>query len=162
MFVRPEHARSFDGSRTANMTRSKLNILISGVTILLSLTVFLNLVAEKIPTTSDAVPLIGMPAGRIVCYMAPVLLFNCPLILGGRQIDIRWNILLYTKNTSLIYVDDFFVGLMLFSTIWPDNNLVVQWSATHNAGFQTDLKNGCSIIKKLPQQTKRELSQVNK
>ncbi|XP_018334864.1 CHRNA7-FAM7A fusion protein, partial [Agrilus planipennis] len=31
-----------------------------GVTILLSLTVFLNLVAEKIPTTSDAVPLIGM------------------------------------------------------------------------------------------------------
>nr|CAI5853039.1 unnamed protein product [Callosobruchus analis] len=30
-----------------------------GVTILLSLTVFLNLVAEKIPTTSDAVPLIG-------------------------------------------------------------------------------------------------------
>lgn len=32
----------------------------SGVTILLSLTVFLNLVAEKMPTTSDAVPLIGM------------------------------------------------------------------------------------------------------
>ncbi|XP_066157968.1 neuronal acetylcholine receptor subunit alpha-7 isoform X6 [Euwallacea fornicatus] len=31
-----------------------------GVTILLSLTVFLNLVAEKIPTTSDAVPLIGV------------------------------------------------------------------------------------------------------
>lgn len=32
----------------------------SGVTILLSLTVFLNLVAESMPTTSDAVPLIGM------------------------------------------------------------------------------------------------------
>lgn len=31
----------------------------SGVTILLSLTVFLNLVAESMPTTSDAVPLIG-------------------------------------------------------------------------------------------------------
>nr|CAD7567493.1 unnamed protein product [Timema californicum] len=30
-----------------------------GVTILLSLTVFLNLVAEKMPSTSDAVPLIG-------------------------------------------------------------------------------------------------------
>uniref|UniRef100_A0A1B0C0U8 Neurotransmitter-gated ion-channel ligand-binding domain-containing protein n=1 Tax=Glossina palpalis gambiensis TaxID=67801 RepID=A0A1B0C0U8_9MUSC len=30
-----------------------------GVTILLSLTVFLNLVAESMPTTSDAVPLIG-------------------------------------------------------------------------------------------------------
>lgn len=32
---------------------------IAGVTILLSLTVFLNLVAESMPTTSDAVPLIG-------------------------------------------------------------------------------------------------------
>ncbi|XP_071440724.1 neuronal acetylcholine receptor subunit alpha-7-like isoform X3 [Hetaerina americana] len=31
-----------------------------GVTILLSLTVFLNLVAEKMPSTSDAVPLIGV------------------------------------------------------------------------------------------------------
>lgn len=31
----------------------------AGVTILLSLTVFLNLVAESMPTTSDAVPLIG-------------------------------------------------------------------------------------------------------
>lgn len=34
-------------------------ITITGVTILLSLTVFLNLVAESMPTTSDAVPLIG-------------------------------------------------------------------------------------------------------
>ena len=32
---------------------------VAGVTILLSLTVFLNLVAESMPTTSDAVPLIG-------------------------------------------------------------------------------------------------------
>lgn len=32
----------------------------TGVTILLSLTVFLNLVAESMPTTSDAVPLIGI------------------------------------------------------------------------------------------------------
>lgn len=35
-------------------------ITITGVTILLSLTVFLNLVAESMPTTSDAVPLIGI------------------------------------------------------------------------------------------------------
>lgn len=41
------------------MSTFKIINLISGVTILLSLTVFLNLVAEKIPTTSDAVPLIG-------------------------------------------------------------------------------------------------------
>lgn len=32
---------------------------ISGVTILLSLTVFLNMVAETMPATSDAVPLLG-------------------------------------------------------------------------------------------------------
>jgi len=33
---------------------------VAGVTILLSLTVFLLLVAETMPPTSDAVPLIGM------------------------------------------------------------------------------------------------------
>lgn len=33
--------------------------LIKGVTILLSLTVFLNMVAETMPATSDAVPLLG-------------------------------------------------------------------------------------------------------
>jgi hypothetical protein len=46
----------------------KCEIFVTGVTILLSLTVFLNLVAEKMPSTSDAVPLIGrkwcFPAGR--------------------------------------------------------------------------------------------------
>lgn len=31
----------------------------AGITILLSMTVFLNLVAEKMPPTSEAVPLIG-------------------------------------------------------------------------------------------------------
>lgn len=38
----------------------------AGVTILLSLTVFLNLVAEKMPTTSDAVPLIGTLSGHSI------------------------------------------------------------------------------------------------
>lgn len=33
--------------------------LLTGVTILLSLTVFLNMVAETMPATSDAVPLLG-------------------------------------------------------------------------------------------------------
>ena len=37
--------------------------LVAGVTILLSLTVFLNLVAAMMPNTSDAVPLIGMLPG---------------------------------------------------------------------------------------------------
>jgi len=36
-----------------------IKVLISEITILLSLTVFLNLVAESMPTTSEAVPLIG-------------------------------------------------------------------------------------------------------
>jgi len=35
--------------------------LLPGVTILLSLTVFLNMVAETMPATSDAVPLLGKP-----------------------------------------------------------------------------------------------------
>ena len=42
-----------------------------GVTILLSLTVFLNLVAESMPTTSDAVPLIGIwPKQNTKNYLA--------------------------------------------------------------------------------------------
>lgn len=40
----------------------KMRNTFTGVTILLSLTVFLNLVAESMPTTSDAVPLIGIVA----------------------------------------------------------------------------------------------------
>lgn len=66
--------------------RSKFKMFISGVTILLSLTVFLNLVAEKIPTTSDAVPLIGM-LGLLgaSCVWRPVSLADCPLILGGHR-----------------------------------------------------------------------------
>lgn len=36
-----------------------LIVIVSGVTILLSLTVFLNMVAETMPATSDAVPLLG-------------------------------------------------------------------------------------------------------
>lgn len=42
-----------------------------GVTILLSLTVFLNMVAETMPATSDAVPLLGK------LYLAKMV--PCPL-----------------------------------------------------------------------------------
>lgn len=50
---------------------------VSGVTILLSLTVFLNLVAETLPQVSDAIPLLGttefLQRGkhkrRCVCYL---------------------------------------------------------------------------------------------
>lgn len=42
-------------------------ILCLGVTILLSLTVFLNMVAETMPATSDAVPLLGkMPTALLL------------------------------------------------------------------------------------------------
>lgn len=41
----------------------------TGVTILLSLTVFLNMVAETMPATSDAVPLLGKTLQKqIHCY----------------------------------------------------------------------------------------------
>lgn len=42
--------------------------MVSGVTILLSLTVFMNMVQNIMPNTSDAVPLIGQSVCRIdVC-----------------------------------------------------------------------------------------------
>ena len=44
-----------------------VSVPVLGVTILLSLTVFLNMVAESMPTTSDAVPLIG----KNLCVAAP-------------------------------------------------------------------------------------------
>ena len=34
-------------------------VIVAGVTVLLSLTVFMNIVSELMPITSDAVPLIG-------------------------------------------------------------------------------------------------------
>lgn len=37
---------------------------VSGVTILLSLTVFLNLVAETLPQVSDAIPLLGRASSK--------------------------------------------------------------------------------------------------
>ena len=46
---------------SAEIIEIKRNIefIFTGVTILLSLTVFLNMVAETMPATSDAVPLLG-------------------------------------------------------------------------------------------------------
>ena len=51
-------------NKTTTENRKKRNILcyllfFAGVTILLSLTVFLNLVAETLPQVSDAIPLLG-------------------------------------------------------------------------------------------------------
>lgn len=43
------------------MTFLSLSSVISGVTILLSLTVFSQVVAETMPATSDAMPLLGNP-----------------------------------------------------------------------------------------------------
>lgn len=56
----------FRNRRVVNVTITFF--LIKGVTILLSLTVFLNMVAETMPATSDAVPLLGnaRPTERFV------------------------------------------------------------------------------------------------
>ncbi len=45
------------------------SLLLSDITVLLSLTVFMNLVSAIMPTTSDAVPLIGRPINRGCCRM---------------------------------------------------------------------------------------------
>ena len=49
-----------------------------GVTILLSLTVFLQLVAETMPPTSDAVPLIGRPMllSKMDGYIMYIVMFH--------------------------------------------------------------------------------------
>ncbi|XP_018566638.1 neuronal acetylcholine receptor subunit alpha-7 isoform X4 [Anoplophora glabripennis] len=61
-----------------------------GVTILLSLTVFLNLVAEKIPTTSDAVPLIGT-------------YFNCIMFMVASSVVLTVVVLNYHHRTADIH-----------------------------------------------------------
>lgn len=51
-----------------SLSLSLLFLVSPGVTILLSLTVFLNLVAETLPQVSDAIPLLGMlPIPSILC-----------------------------------------------------------------------------------------------
>ncbi|XP_053973342.1 neuronal acetylcholine receptor subunit alpha-7 isoform X1 [Hylaeus anthracinus] len=62
-----------------------------GVTILLSLTVFLNLVAESMPTTSDAVPLIGT-------------YFNCIMFMVAMSVLMTVMVLNYHHRTPDRYV----------------------------------------------------------
>ena len=54
---------------------------VSGVTILLSLTVFLNLVAETLPQVSDAIPLLGSDA--VWCVTDSGLLSDTWIVGGG-------------------------------------------------------------------------------
>ncbi|XP_071440749.1 neuronal acetylcholine receptor subunit alpha-7-like isoform X6 [Hetaerina americana] len=61
-----------------------------GVTILLSLTVFLNLVAEKMPSTSDAVPLIGT-------------YFNCIMFMVASSVVLTVVVLNYHHRTADIH-----------------------------------------------------------
>ncbi|XP_043282936.1 acetylcholine receptor subunit alpha-type acr-16 isoform X1 [Venturia canescens] len=61
-----------------------------GVTILLSLTVFLNLVAESMPTTSDAVPLIGT-------------YFNCIMFMVASSVVLTVLVLNYHHRTADIH-----------------------------------------------------------
>ena len=46
---------------------------ISGVTVMLSLTVFMNIVSELMPITSDAVPLIGKYIHSVYMYSLDAL-----------------------------------------------------------------------------------------
>lgn len=52
----------------ARFSRVVLLLNLSDVTVLLSLTVFLNTVSETMPNTSDAVPLIGSGLGQIANF----------------------------------------------------------------------------------------------
>ncbi len=52
----------------SHLSRVVLLLNLSDVTVLLSLTVFLNTVSETMPNTSDAVPLIGSGLGQIANF----------------------------------------------------------------------------------------------
>lgn len=65
-------------------------MLISEITILLSLTVFLNLVAESMPTTSEAVPLIGT-------------YFNCIMFMVASSVVLTLVVLNYHHRTADIH-----------------------------------------------------------
>ncbi|KAL0121531.1 hypothetical protein PUN28_006800 [Cardiocondyla obscurior] len=70
-----------------------------GVTILLSLTVFLNLVAESMPTTSDAVPLIGS-------------YFNCIMFMVASSVVLTVLVLNYHHRSPDRYVMPNWVRLL--------------------------------------------------
>ncbi|XP_037798439.1 acetylcholine receptor subunit alpha-like [Penaeus monodon] len=69
-----------------NLSTDATHSSISGVTILLSLTVFLNIVTENIPETSDAVPLIST-------------YFNCIMFMVASSVVLTVVVLNYHHRT---------------------------------------------------------------
>ncbi|XP_020290540.1 neuronal acetylcholine receptor subunit alpha-7 isoform X1 [Pseudomyrmex gracilis] len=72
-----------------------------GVTILLSLTVFLNLVAESMPTTSDAVPLIGSYFNCIMFMVASSVVLTVLVLNYHHRTPDRYNMPNWTRQLFL-------------------------------------------------------------
>lgn len=79
-----------------------------GVTILLSLTVFLNMVAETMPATSDAVPLLGT-------------YFNCIMFMVASSVVSTILILNYHHRNADTHEMSDWVSVFVNCVVWPCN-----------------------------------------
>ncbi|KAE8752652.1 hypothetical protein FOCC_FOCC000774 [Frankliniella occidentalis] len=107
-------------------TRSSLPIafqvtpkILTGVTILLSLTVFLNLVAESMPVTSDAVPLIGRHYGLLGIFGGCEQCVTAGMSVSGVTILLSLTVFLNLVAETLPQVSDAIPLLVkLFQNHW--------------------------------------------
>ena len=125
-------------------------VLFSGVTILLSLTVFMNMVQNIMPNTSDAVPLIGQCLFAMDrCVIDPWVSPLCvePILTCTRQIywvtmsSKEWNdycvmsLLYITFNLSWISKQSDQNDTKSLSLFFIYFHLENEWSSLQRAGF---------------------------
>lgn len=95
--------------------------ILAGVTILLSLTVFLNMVAETMPATSDAVPLLGKYHDAHPPNWIPGIFSAAPIVIRRPHRCVEIRSLRHRITAILIYIMSihFFFGLyFLFNGRW--------------------------------------------
>ena len=76
-----------------------MHCTVAGVTVMLSLTVFMNIVSELMPITSDAVPLIGKQTPPGKHYTSHIRL--PPTLLGGLSLCLTQHIDTRAENKGL-------------------------------------------------------------
>ena len=83
-----------------------MHCTVAGVTVMLSLTVFMNIVSELMPITSDAVPLIGKQTPPGKHYTSHIRL--PPTLLGGLSLCLTLHLIpeLETKVCKVFTIMD--------------------------------------------------------
>ncbi|XP_043260896.1 neuronal acetylcholine receptor subunit alpha-7 isoform X1 [Colletes gigas] len=98
-----------------------------GVTILLSLTVFLNLVAESMPTTSDAVPLIGVTILLSLTVFLNLVAETLPQVSDAIPLlGTYFNCIMFMVASSVVFT----VLVLNFHHRSPDRYVMPQWVKT--------------------------------